>query len=484
MDERSPHDVVLKNLEVLTKRLQLAKEVEPLLQKFKMEKWMALEATATANELVLLALDRIKNQVTDYDVFIKMLKSMPGVEPIAHQMIGECPLVDPEATPSATDSEQSLKPATSDDTQPQLAVAIRITSVADVKATILRLERMFADLITTTRSAMCKKESCDCMFLDRFRDYLFVLPVAKKAIHVKFFRKNEDDILEAKNIRKLFVILSRYWSYNNHEILLEITVWFCDESLQASMQEYCKMLEGFEKATTVDIYVSAIPLKEKQKEAFSKIVVQMDKPSSECTLYDIRVLNEAIVEESYLESHSVYISSVTSKCVVVEFTFPTSALGWVLAAMTPNFMTTHLLTEVTVDGNCLTVVKAEWWNLNRQLHDASEAGDVARATSLLNSGADMEAVGGEYSATPLDTASEYGSLHVVRLLLQRGAKMECRDKDGWTPLITAAVHGHRDVVIELLDNGADINAQSNVTQLHISLTWMVCTDESSLGWSH
>ena len=43
-------------------------------------------------------------------------------------------------------------------------------------------------------------------------------------------------------------------------------------------------------------------------------------------------------------------------------------------------------------------------------------------------------------------------------------------QDGWTPLITAAVHGHRDVVIELLDNGADINAQSNVTQLHISLS--------------
>ena len=32
------------------------------------------------------------------------------------------------------------------------------------------------------------------------------------------------------------------------------------------------------------------------------------------------------------------------------------------------------------------------------------------------------------SATPLDRASQYGSLHVVRLLLQRGAKMECRDE--------------------------------------------------------
>jgi hypothetical protein len=47
-----------------------------------------LGAKATANELVLLALNRIKTQVTDYDVFIRMLKSMPGVKSIADQMTG------------------------------------------------------------------------------------------------------------------------------------------------------------------------------------------------------------------------------------------------------------------------------------------------------------------------------------------------------------------------------------------------------------
>ena len=88
MDDTSPHSVVLKKLEVLTERLHCAKAVEPLLQKFQIKKWIGLSATATAHELVLLALNRIKNQVTDYDVFIMMLKNTPGVEPIADQMIG------------------------------------------------------------------------------------------------------------------------------------------------------------------------------------------------------------------------------------------------------------------------------------------------------------------------------------------------------------------------------------------------------------
>ena len=34
----------------------------------------------------------------------------------------------------------------------------------------------------------------------------------------------------------------------------------------------------------------------------------------------------------------------------------------------------------------------------------------------------------QYSSTPLDTASCYGSLYVVRVLLQRGAKVDSRDR--------------------------------------------------------
>ena len=87
MDEDTPqYNVVLENSEVLIERLQVAKEVKTLLWKFKMEKWIANRATATANELVELALNRIKDQVTDYDVFIRMLKDMPGVKSIADQI--------------------------------------------------------------------------------------------------------------------------------------------------------------------------------------------------------------------------------------------------------------------------------------------------------------------------------------------------------------------------------------------------------------
>ena len=39
--------------------------------------------------------------------------------------------------------------------------------------------------------------------------------------------------------------------------------------------------------------------------------------------------------------------------------FPSSAVGWVLSAMTPAFMHTHLLSEVAVDGRQLTIIEAD-----------------------------------------------------------------------------------------------------------------------------
>ena len=256
------------------------------------------------------------------------------------------------ATTSADDSEQSPNTATSEHTQ---SVAVDMRSVANVKATIRCLEKAFLNLIARTQSDLCRKEDLNKEFLGEFRIYLLNLPVAKKATHVKFFRESEDDILD---IRKLFAILSRYWSYRNYEILSEIVDSFC-ESLQEGMQQYCQSLEEFEKATAVDVYKKAISAGKKLEVALSKMVLKIEKSESNCTIYEIRKLKEEITEEASLHSHSVYIESESVQCVEVVVAFPSSAVGWVLSAMTPAFMHTLLLSEVAVDGRQLTIFEAD-----------------------------------------------------------------------------------------------------------------------------
>ena len=49
---------------------------------FKQRSWVGITITATANEMIVLALDRIKKDVRDYRVFIDMLNNVTGMDQV------------------------------------------------------------------------------------------------------------------------------------------------------------------------------------------------------------------------------------------------------------------------------------------------------------------------------------------------------------------------------------------------------------------
>ena len=81
-NRNSPHyKAVLSHLEALTTALRVTPGAEiSLCLKFKELSWLPIVAEASANELVTLALNRIENDVRDYDVFIYMLRNITGME--------------------------------------------------------------------------------------------------------------------------------------------------------------------------------------------------------------------------------------------------------------------------------------------------------------------------------------------------------------------------------------------------------------------
>ena len=263
-----------------------------------------------------------------------------------------------EVTPSSVTTTDSAQP-------PSLQVCTTHPPSCDndmveaVKAAIAHLEERFSDVMSETRSAMCDRELQQSKFLGKFRDVLLVLPVAKKVTHVKFFRKSLNEIRYARNIQKLFAILSRYWDYTNYEILLQIVNRFCDVTLKKAMQEYCNMLENFEVATTIDVYIDAISASDDRSLTFSQMALKINKPPSVCTLHEIRKLTEDLAEKASVHSYCVYIGSIRQSSVILVLRFPPSAVGWVLAALTPDFLRTHLLAEVTVDGQPLTAIEGD-----------------------------------------------------------------------------------------------------------------------------
>ena len=218
--------------------------------------------------------------------------------------------------------------------------------VSQVRAEIDRLSDTFSDLMSDTRDEMCMKESVNPAFLKKFRDRLFDLPVAKKAPHTKFFDERLDDFLRAKDMEKIFAILRRYCNYSNYEILQEVIRKFCEAVLQRRMQEYCESLEKFEKGTFIDVYLKAISAGVVLTSEFTKMTVKINKPTSECTLHEIRKLKETIAERASLQSYSVYVGDISESSVQLELGFPASCVGWILGVFTPDFLATHLLSDV------------------------------------------------------------------------------------------------------------------------------------------
>ena len=292
--------------------------------------------------------------ITSADQSYSPASAQPVALPPSHST---SPAHNTTSTTLTITSNQSLVPSPT--CQPSTVI---FWNLEEVKTTILQLEDQFSDLVSHTEDEISEKECADKRFLKKFRVRILSLSVAKKCLHVKFFRENEDDIISAKDTQKIIAILCRYIDYRNYEILHHVVSKFCGVPLQENMKKYRLSLETFEMHTTVDIYISAVPdeISEEIENGFSEMVVKIDKPSSECTLHEVRKLNEATTTKSGLESHSVYISSVAKNCVVVAMRFPSSAVGWVLAAMTPDFIhTQHLTPEITMDGKQLTIIQKE-----------------------------------------------------------------------------------------------------------------------------
>ena len=281
--------------------------------------------------------------------------SVPTVASTTHPITTESTPGNPiQPLPSTVSSHSATASGPMEPPTVVSSVMNNADQVQQVKEEIEQFQENFTSMMSMTRSALCKKESEDSEFIEEFRDYLLFLPLSKKAAHAKFFDDREDDIIKAESVRKLLAILSRYCNYSNYDLLLHLIKKFCNTAEKKRMQDYCQSLERFEMVTPVNIYLVAISASPAISEAFSRMAMKMNKPVSECTLHEIRKLKESLTEKAFLHSYSVYIDTIAESSVLVVLRFPPDCIGWVLAALTPDFMDTHQLTEVSVDGKYLT----------------------------------------------------------------------------------------------------------------------------------
>jgi ankyrin repeat protein len=116
----------------------------------------------------------------------------------------------------------------------------------------------------------------------------------------------------------------------------------------------------------------------------------------------------------------------------------------------------RVVTSLLVVGLALALMSCAK-DENEKLIKASKEGRLEEVTRLLNSGADVNGRDKE-GDTALMGASFWGHLDVVKLLLEKGASVNAKIKDGQTPLMAATDQGNLEVTKLLLERGADVNA--------------------------
>lgn len=96
----------------------------------------------------------------------------------------------------------------------------------------------------------------------------------------------------------------------------------------------------------------------------------------------------------------------------------------------------------------------------KDIFEAAYTGDLNAMEKRFAAGVDVDARHPLFGSTLLSTAALMGHPKIVVLLLEKGADVNARDRDGGTPLHAAAFLGRADTVKILLKHGADTTTRN------------------------
>ena len=105
------------------------------------------------------------------------------------------------------------------------------------------------------------------------------------------------------------------------------------------------------------------------------------------------------------------------------------------------------------------------------LCDAVRSGDLQTVKEQLENGVDINAGDSEFGVTALSWAALLDDTKIAKFLIEKGADVNAKSRDGSTPLHSAAFLGHAEIAALLIQKGADVNPKNyrNETPLDASV---------------
>ncbi len=99
-------------------------------------------------------------------------------------------------------------------------------------------------------------------------------------------------------------------------------------------------------------------------------------------------------------------------------------------------------------------------SVSNALCDAVRSGDLRAVKERLANGVDINAEDSEFGVTALSWAVLRDNTEIAQFLIEKGAEVNAKSRDGSTPLHSAAFLGHTEIAELLIQKGAEINPEN------------------------
>ena len=100
-------------------------------------------------------------------------------------------------------------------------------------------------------------------------------------------------------------------------------------------------------------------------------------------------------------------------------------------------------------------------SVSNVLCDDVRSGDLQAVKEQLANGVDINAGDNEFGVTALAWAALLDDMEIAKFLIEKGADVNAKSRDGSTPLHSAAFLGHAEIAELLIQKGADVNPKNH-----------------------
>jgi uncharacterized protein len=163
-------------------------------------------------------------------------------------------------------------------------------------------------------------------------------------------------------------------------------------------------------------------------------------------------INRLFHKKDHSDSMTLSHAAWTGNKEMVEDLLQRNQVSWNASQPTPLFLAAwNMHTEV---AEVILQYRKDWIETPdalgfSPLHIAVQNNDCRLITTLIGAGAQIEATT-EDGATPLLLAADMGRVEVAVILLNKGAQLLYKDKEGWQAIHWAAQFGHGNTRVSVL----------------------------------